>query len=129
MFFTWPDPISLVADAVTIVGVPILWFTFRGWFKEWKYEREHNTVSMGCMEFNNVDDRCGVNLVPLEDINAVPRIGDQVYLPGETHDRKHYGTGLYEVLNVVFCYGEAPEINQACPARPVKIIVDVRKIE
>jgi hypothetical protein len=128
MSFTWPDPIGFVADVVTIVGVPIIWFTFRGWFKDWKYDREHNVVSMGCIEFNDVVQRCAINLVPIKSVNAVPRIGDEVYLPGETNDREHFGNGRYKVVNVVICYEEAPEIDEPCPARPAKIIVDVRKI-
>jgi hypothetical protein len=128
MPFVWPDPISFLADIVTFVGIPVLSVTTYSLYKDAKKERENRTVSMGCMEFNDVDARVGVNLVPLKQITDVPRIGDEVYLPGETHDHKNYGGGLYKVLNVVFCYEEAPEINQPCPALPVKIIVDVRSI-
>ncbi|MGA8086711.1 MAG: hypothetical protein WCA10_05345 [Terracidiphilus sp.] len=129
MDFQWPDPLGFVADVITIVGIPILYWTFRGAYKDWKYEHEHNIVTMGCIEFNSLDKECGVNLVPIKSVNAVPRIGDEVYLPGETHDGEPFGKGLYSVINVVFCYEEAPDIDQPCPARPVKIIVDVRKLE
>jgi hypothetical protein len=70
MNLQWPDPISFVADIVTIVGVPLLAISFRTIFKEWRYDREHNTVSMGCLEFYNVDLRCGVNLVPLKSVQG-----------------------------------------------------------
>ncbi|MGO9650240.1 MAG: hypothetical protein ACLPOO_19585 [Terriglobales bacterium] len=128
MSFTWPDPISLVADVIAIFGIPTLVVSTLQLYREAKKAREPQTVSFGCLEFCNVEDNCGVNLVPLERITAIPRVGDRVFLPGETHDSQSYGSGYYEVLKVVFTYHEAPEIDQPCPALPAKIIVDVREL-
>jgi hypothetical protein len=129
MCFTWPDPISFIADVVTLVGIPTLCVSTWNLYKQAKKAREPQSVSHGCLEFADEDERVGINLVPLEEVTAIPRAGDRVLLPGETHDRKNYGGGLYEVLSVEFTYLEAPdEVNQPCPALPSKIIVHVRSL-
>jgi len=126
MSFPWPDPISLVADAIGILGIPTLTVSTIQLYREIKKARTPQSVSHGCLEFIGEDGKCGVNLVPMENIMAIPRVGDEVYLPGETHDSKAYDQGYYEVLKVLFIYSEAPEIEQPCPALPSKISVRVR---
>jgi hypothetical protein len=125
MTFPWPDPISFVADVVTVIGIPVLavatWQLYRGYLKA----REVKNVSQDCLEF--AERGVGINLVPLERIAAFPRPGDIVYLPGETVEGKNYGGGEYEVEEVSFSFHEAPEINQPCPAIPSKVIASVRK--
>jgi hypothetical protein len=129
MGFAWPDPISLVADIVALVGIPTLSYSTWTLYKQTKKAREPQSVSHGCLEFANADKDCGINLVPLEAVTAIPRAGDRVLLPGETHDFKNFGGGLYEVLSVEFTYLEAPdEVDQPCPALPSKIIVNVRSL-
>ncbi len=128
MLFTWPDPLGFVADIITVFGIPTLLVSNINLYREAKKAREPQTVSMGCLEFYDVEGKCGVNLVPLEHVMAIPRPGDEVYLPGETHDLKTYGQGYYEVLKVVFGYSEATEIDQPCPAVPAKIVVHVREV-
>jgi hypothetical protein len=128
MSFTWPDPISFIADIVAIFGIPTLAVSIIQLYRQAKKAREPQTVSFGCLEFVDVEQEVGVNLVPLEKITTIPRVGDQVYLPGETHDSKPYGRGYYEVRKVVFGYSEAPEIDQPCPALPAKIVVHVREL-
>jgi hypothetical protein len=136
MPFQWPDPISLIADAVTIVGLPTLAFsTWRLWkdFRKEKADAEarradeerQQIVSVGCLQFSEND--VGINLVPLEKVVAIPRPGDFVFLPGETHDGKNVGGGVYVVKNLHFSFLEAPEIEQPCPAVPSKIIVHVNR--
>ena len=136
MAFQWPDPISLVADAVTIVGLPTLvWSTWRLWndFRKEKAEAEarraederRQIVSVGCLQFS--ENEVGINLIPLEMVTAIPRVGDIVFLPGETRDGKNLGGGVYDVESLHFSFLEAPEIDQPCPATPSKIIVNVRK--
>jgi hypothetical protein len=87
---TFPDPISFAADFVTILGIPLLAFsTYKTW-REIKEERaEQNKlkkVSQDCLEFYNRDERVGINLVPLTTVVAIPRVGDTLFLPGETRD-------------------------------------------
>jgi hypothetical protein len=132
----WPDPISLIADAVTIVGLPTLaWSTWKLWadFQTEKRaavqrraeEERRQTVSVGCLEFS--DERVGINLVPLERISVFPRPGDFIFLPGETRDGRNWGGGEYEVERISFTFLEAPEIDQPCPAVPSKVIAHVRR--
>jgi hypothetical protein len=125
---TWPDPVSLIADVITIFGIPVLAASTVSLVREAKKAREIQNVSHGCLEFYDVELKCAINLVPLKEITAVPRPGDDVSLPGEKHDSKRYGAGSYKVLKVDFTYLEAPEIDQPCPALPAKIIVYVQEI-
>jgi hypothetical protein len=136
MVLSLPDPISLVADAITIVGLPTLvWGTLRLW-RDLRKERaqaaerraeeeRREIVSVGCLEFH--DGRAGINLIPLEKVAAFPRPGDIVFLPGETRDGRNWGGGTYEVESVSFSFLEAPEIRQPCPAVPSKVIAYVRE--
>jgi len=132
----WPDSISLVADAITIIGLPALvWSTLRLWSEFRKdraesierraEEERRETVSVGCLEFS--DGRAGINLVPLEKVAAFPRPGDIVFLPGETREGRNWGGATYEVERISFSFLEAPEIDQPCPAVPSKVIAHVRK--
>jgi hypothetical protein len=136
MGFNWPDPISLTADVVTIVGLPTLIISTIRLLLDFRNERaaavarraeeeRRQIVSVGCLQFS--DERAGINLVPLEKVNAIPRPGDLVFLPGETQDGKNYGGGEYEVERVSFTFLEAPEIDQPSPAVPSKVIAHVRK--
>jgi hypothetical protein len=125
MVFTWPDPISLVADILTIVGIPVLAVTTGRLYQEYSKSREAKNVSQDCLEFN--EKGTGINLVPLETVAAFPRPGDIVFLPGEMHEGKNYGGGEYEVEKVAFTFNEAPEIDQPCPAVPSKVVAYVRK--
>ena len=125
MTLTWPDPLSLIADVVTIVGIPILVVTSYRLYREYAKSLEVKNVSQDCLEFN--EKGTGINLVPLERVVAFPRPGDMVFLPGETHEGKNYGGGEYEVEKVAFTFHEAPEIDQPCPAVPSKVVAYVRK--
>lgn len=125
MLFAWPDPISLVADIVTIIGIPVLAVTTGKLYQEYSKSREIKNVSQDCLEFN--EKGTGINLVPLDRVAAFPRAGDIVFLPGETHEGKNYGGGEYEVERVAFTFNEAPEIDQPCPAVPSKVVASVRK--
>jgi hypothetical protein len=125
MLFAWPDPISLVADIVTIIGIPVLAVTTGKLYQEYSKSREIKNVSQDCLEFN--EKGTGINLVPLERVAAFPRPGDIVFLPGETNEGKNYGGGEYEVERVAFTFNEASEIDQPCPAVPSKVVASVRK--
>ena len=127
MSFQWPDPISFVADIIAIVGIPALVVSTAKLYHDAKKAREPQSVSHGCLEFNDVDREVAINLVPLREVTAIPRAGDVVLLPGETVNDKNYGGGDYRVQSVEFSYlPAADEVDQPCPALPSKIIVNVR---
>jgi hypothetical protein len=138
---TWLDWLSVVADGVTFLGVPILVMSALRLRHDLKKDRAEEAqsridathreiVSQGCLDFHDTRRKVGINLVPFEKLGALPRSGDFVMLPGETRDGKTYGAGEYEVERVRFSFQEAPEIaDQPCPAVPSKIIVDVHRRE
>jgi hypothetical protein len=131
MLLALPDPLSLAADIVTILGVPTLavgtWRLYLEYRKEREERKQLKGVSEDCLEFFDVEDRLAINLVPLETLNLLPRPGDTVFLPGETRSGKNLGGGEYQVEKLSFNFHEAPEIDQPCPATPAKIVADVRK--
>lgn len=104
MIFTLPDPISLIADVISIIGIPILAISTRNLYRDAKKAREPQSVSHGCLEFGRAHNKSGINLVPLSDVTAIPRPGDTVVLPGEYVDHKNYGDGVYKVESVLFSY-------------------------
>jgi len=116
---------------VTILGVPLLATGIWQLVREMRRERAERKVlkitSQDCLEFNDRQQRVAINLVPLERITAVPRPGDVVFLPGETHKGVNYGGGEYEVERIAFTFFEAPEVGQPCPAVPFKVVAYVHK--
>ena len=120
------DFLGILADFVTIIGIPALVLTTWRFYQEYQKSRQIGIVSQYCLEF--ADQKVGINLVPLERVAAFPRPGDTVVLPGENHQGKNYGRGTYEVERVVFTFHEAPEIDQPSPAVPSKVIAYVRRL-
>lgn len=133
MTFMWPDPISLVTDVVTFIGVPTLGVTTWRFYQEYRKEQAERTViksvSQGCLEFYDYQERVVINLVELDRVAASPRPGDLVMLPGETREGANRGGGDYEVERVIFTFLEEPEIDQPCSAIPSKVIAYVRRRE
>jgi hypothetical protein len=128
MKFVLPDPISFVADLVTLFGIPALAYATYQLYKNAKRAREPQAVSHGCLEFYDIENEVGINLVPLDTVVAIPREGDSVLLPGDM-DHGYLGGGDYDVLSVEFTFVPPlhGEVDQPCPALPGKIIVVVRK--
>lgn len=129
MALTPLDWFSLVADVVSFIGIPALAITTWKFYQEYRKDvterKAIKGVSQDCLEFST--EKLGINLVPLEKVAAFPRPGDTVFLPGETRAGENRGGGVYEVERVSFTFLEAPEIDQACPAVPSKVIAHVRK--
>jgi hypothetical protein len=128
MCFSWPDPISFVADLVTLVGVPVLGFSTWSIYRQLKEARKLRGVGEDCLNFYDVDTKCVVNLIPIKSAAAIPRVGERVYLPGETDKVKNYGGGMYEVVGVDHYYREDHKDNRPCPATPLAIQIKVRKV-
>jgi hypothetical protein len=74
MSFAWPDPISLVADVVTIVGVPVLAVSTWKLYQDAKEARELKGVGEDCLNFYDVTAKCGINLVPIKDFPIIPAV-------------------------------------------------------
>jgi hypothetical protein len=131
--FSWLDVVGHLADLVTILGVPLLavgtWQLVREIRRERAERKVMKIVSQDCLEFYDSQQKVPVNLVPLERVDAFPRPGDRVFLPGETYEGKNLGSGEYEVERIAFTFFEAPEVDQPCPAVPSKVVAYVRKRE
>jgi hypothetical protein len=72
---------SLVAF---LIGLPTAIATYYQSFKtrqEVRQAREGKLHSMNCLEFVSGDGSC-INLVPLETLHSLPKVGDVVLLPG-----------------------------------------------
>jgi hypothetical protein len=79
------ESISPYADLITFfVGLPAVLGTYYQAFKtrqEARREREGRLHSQDCLEFVTGDGDC-INLVPLETLHSLPRVGDVILLPG-----------------------------------------------
>jgi hypothetical protein len=128
MCFTWPDPISIVADIVTIVGMPVLAVSSWRLYREVKHARKPKGVSEDCISFFDLTEQCTVNIVPFERMAAIPRVGDRITLPGESGEDGNAGAGKYEVAGVDFYYRKASDVNRPAPAVPFAIQINVRKL-
>ena len=125
---TLPDPISFIADVVTIIGVPVLVVATWQLYQEAKEARKRKGVGEDCLNFFDVTAKCAVNLVPFKNVTTIPSVGDVVTLPGETDGRKNYGGGRYEVVGVEFYYQEDRESYRPSPATPLAIQINVKKL-
>lgn len=128
MNFPWPDPISFVADVVTFVGIPVLLYSTRGLYREFKEFRRVKGVSEDCVTFLDVESKCAINSVPFKKTGEIPRVGDSVYLPGLRDGDRSCGDGKYKVVEINFHYCEDREAHPFIPASPSKIEIHVRKI-
>lgn len=128
MSFAWPDPISLLADAVTIIGIPLLAWGTRNLYHEFKEARQPKGVGEDCLMFFDSNAKFIVNNVPYKDFQAVPRVGDLLDLPGTTDGDRSFGTGKYLVMSVEFYYREDRISGRQASAMPTGIHVEVKKL-
>jgi len=128
MTLGWRDLLSLLADIVALLGIPVLVVTTARLVGEIKKERAERRalkiISEGCLEFLDSEHKVGINLVPFERVPLMPRPGDFVLLPGEG---RRYGAGEYEVEQVKFIFLEASDVDQPCPAALSKVTAFVRR--
>jgi hypothetical protein len=128
MCLTWPDPVSFLADIVTILGVPLLFVANRALYREVKKAHQLKGVGEDCLIFHDVNGKCAINLAPYGNSAVVPGKGDVVTLPGETSEAKNYGGGRYEVVSVEFHYRQDRKSDRPCPATLITIEVNVKKL-
>jgi hypothetical protein len=128
MTFQWSDLISLAADIVTFIGIPVLVYATNGLYREFKELRKVKGITEDCVTFWNVKTKCTINAVPFKKTGAIPRVGDYVYLPGERDGDRSYGDGKYKVVEINFHYREDRDAHPFIPAVTSAIEIHVDKI-
>src|SRR5580658_2020094 len=101
-----------------LIGLPTVLATYYQAFKarqEARLEREGMLHSKDCLEFVNGDGSC-INLVPLETLHSLPKVGDVILLPGHgVADGGEFLPGAYRVETIehmytcVECKGSRPQ--------------------
>jgi hypothetical protein len=96
--------IAPFADLITfVIGLPAVLGTYYQALKtrqEARREREGRLHSQDCLEFVALDGDC-INLVPLETLHSLPRVGDVILLPGNgVGSVETYLPGAYLVESV-----------------------------
>ena len=90
-----------------LIGLPTLMAAYYQTLKtrqEARRAREGTLHSRNCLEFVSPDGGC-VNLVPLETLSFLPRVGDVVLLPGNGMDRPALlPPGAYRVERIEHIY-------------------------
>lgn len=86
--------------------------------------QEMKGVTEDCIKFNDEDQRVGVNLVPIDSVRTIPRVGEWVDLPGDMGA----GAGIYKVAKVTHCYREDPGGERPGSAKPLSITVNLRSV-
>ena len=93
-----------------LIGLPTM---IGAYYQSWKARqearlaREGAMASANCLEFV-VDDGTRVNLVPLETLHSLPRVGDVILLPGHGSGVEgEFLTGAYLVEKVEHFYTRA----------------------
>jgi hypothetical protein len=128
MTLNWPESISLTADVVTLLGIPILIAGTVALFFQLRADRQLKGVGEDCLNFFDVDRKVTVNVVPYKATPAIPRVGETVYLPGETEGEMGWGTGQYQVVGVEFRYREDRASGRPAAALPLAIEISVRRL-
>jgi len=91
------------------VAMPLTIATYYQTFKtrqEARDARDGTLHSMNCLEFVTIDGH-SINLVPLETLHSLPRIGDVVLLPGDMAAGGKVYTAAYRVESIEHIYTPA----------------------
>jgi hypothetical protein len=105
------DTLRFYSPLVTMVGFLIaLPTTIATYFEAYQMRKEATSARDGtlhskdCLEFVTGDGR-RINLIPLETLHSLPRIGDVVLLPGHGIDsEREFLPGAYRVESVEHIY-------------------------
>jgi hypothetical protein len=105
------DTAGLVASYSSIIGfaiaLPMTVATYYQSFKtrqEARQARDGTLHSYNCLEFVSEDGKC-INLVPLETMHYLPKVGDVVLLPGQGFGREDvFVPGAYRVERIEHIY-------------------------
>jgi hypothetical protein len=115
-----------------IIGFPTL---VGAYYQSWKAReeakqaREGTLHSRDCLEFVSGDGNC-INLVPLDTMPDLPRVGDVIFLPGHgTGADEEFHTGAYLVERVEQFYAPAEHKGRRPnEARLAKAVVQVTSL-
>ncbi len=125
--------ISLIAQYSSVVGfmigLPVMVGAYYESFKarrEARRAREEALHSLDCLEFVAGDGSC-INLVPLETLHSLPRVGDVILLPGEGTGRSaKFLPGAYLVEAVEHFY--SPMEYKGCRPLEARLTKAVAKV-
>jgi hypothetical protein len=122
----WLDCFSLVADVVTVVGIPSLLYANRQLWKQYQESHRARIVSENCLEF--LAPGRAINLVPLETLSVLPRVGEIVDLPAETGAESEIGSYRVERIDHVFVRSSEDQMRQPVQAVLGKVIARVSRV-
>ncbi|MGD0731510.1 MAG: hypothetical protein ABR956_09605 [Terracidiphilus sp.] len=122
----------LATIAWFVVGLPaMLGAYYQSWKarQEAKAAREGTLHSANCLEFVAGDGTC-INLVPLETLHSLPKVGDMVMLPGRGADEAgEFLPGAYLVETIEHIYTKADHKNsRPQEARLTKAVAQVTSL-
>ncbi len=123
----WLDCLSLVADIVALVGIPSCWIQNRQLLKQYQEAHKTKIVSENCLEF--LAPGRAVNLVPLDNLVTLPRVGETVYLPAEPGAESERGLYRIESLDHFFVRPTEGEMTQPVQAVLGKVVARVTRIQ
>jgi len=112
-----------------LVGLPFMIGAYYESFKARREARQEGEVSfhsLHCLEFISGDGTC-INLVPLETLHSLPRVGDVLLLPGYgTHAESQFLPGAYLVESIEHIYTQADsKLGRQHEARLTKAVARV----
>jgi hypothetical protein len=117
------DTATLISRYTSIIGftiaLPLTIATYYQSFKarqEARQAREGTVHSLNCLEFVSGDGSC-INLVPLDTLHSLPKVGDVVLLPGHgVGEDGEFLPGAYLVETVEHIYANV----EAKDSRPLE---------
>ena len=106
-FAFWSPFVSVVGFLIALPTVVAAYYQSLKARQEARRAREETLHSLDCLEFVAGDGAC-INLVPLETLPTLPRVGDVILLPGHgTGVDGEFLTGAYLVEKVEHFYTRA----------------------
>ena len=118
--------LSLVSDLVTVIGIPSLFALYLQLWRQYQRSHKKRIVSENCLEF--LAPTGVINLVPLEALSHLPRVGEIVDLPAETGAESEIGSYRVERINHLFVRPLEDQMTQPTQAVPLKVSLRVRRV-
>ncbi len=101
---------SLASILGLLIGMPAVLATLYQAFKtrqEAQQIREGTFHSLNCLEFVDVNGNC-INVVPLETLHSLPKVGDVILLPGQgMTESGRFLPGAYLIESIEHIYTSA----------------------